>query len=202
LDWRYGVLVFILAVIPKTDMIMMHLLRAEAPGPVIGKLVAKMRLSARILYGIYVLLTVILIIFLVAGKMPFFDSVVTSFATAGTGGFGIKNNSIAFYDSAYIDIVLSIFMILFGVNFNIYYLMLLKNFKRAFKNDELRWYLSIIIISVVAVAINIYSIYPNIMESLRHSFFQVSSIITTTGLQLQILTNGLCFLKLQYFCLW
>lgn len=176
-----GVLVFILAVIPKTDMSMMHLLRAEAPGPVIGKLVAKMRLSARILYGIYVLLTVILIIFLVAGKMPFFDSVVTSFATAGTGGFGIKNNSIAFYDSAYIDIVLSIFMILFGVNFNIYYLMLLKNFKRAFKNDELRWYLSIIIISVVAVAINIYSIYPNIMESLRHSFFQVSSIITTTG---------------------
>ena len=189
LSWRsfthwiggMGVLVFILAVIPKTDMSMMHLLRAEAPGPVIGKLVAKMRLSARILYGIYILMTILLIIFLVAGRMPFFDSIVTSFATAGTGGFGIKNNSIAFYNSAYIDIVLSVFMILFGVNFNIYYLILLKNFKRAFSNEELKWYLGIIAIACITMAINISSLYPNFLESLRYSFFQVSSIITTTG---------------------
>ena len=176
-----GVLVFLLAVIPKTDMSMMHLLRAEAPGPVVGKLVAKMRLSARILYGIYILLTLFLIIFLVAGKMPFFDSVVTSFATAGTGGFAIKNSSIAYYNSAYVEIVISIFMILFGVNFNIYYMLILRNFKRAYKNEELKWYIGIIVITTIVVMINIYSMYSNVSEALRLSFFQVSSIITTTG---------------------
>lgn len=176
-----GVLVFLLAILPQTDSHSVHLMRAEMPGHQVGKLVSKVKHTVRILYGIYIILTLILIVLLILGKMPVFDSIVNAFATAGTGGFGIKNNSIAYYDSAYIDIVLGIFMILFGVNFNLYYLILTSHVANALKSEELRWYLAIIGTAVIAIAINIYSIYQNVWQSLRYSFFQISSIITTTG---------------------
>ncbi len=176
-----GVLVFLLAILPKTNLSMIHLLKAESPGPVVGKLVSKIRLSARILYGIYVLLTLSLIFFLLIGKMPFFDSVVNAFSTAGTGGFAIKNSSIAYYNSAYIEVVIGFFMILFGVNFNIYYLLLLGSFKKVLKNPELKWYLGIIFVSTALIAFNIRGMFVSNQEALRASFFQVSSIITTTG---------------------
>ncbi len=176
-----GVLVFMLAILPQSDFHSVHLMRAEVPGPQVGKLVSKLKFNVRILYGIYIVITLIEILLLLIGGMPAFDSVVTSFATAGTGGFAIKNISIAFYDSLYIDIVIGVFMILFGINFNIFYLIIAGSLIQALKSEELRYYLSIIAISVILIAINITQFYSGFAESLRYSFFQVSSIITTTG---------------------
>ena len=176
-----GVLVFLLAVLPKTEMSMMHILKAESPGPKVGKLVSKTRSSARILYGIYMTMTVILIVLLLLGGMPLFDSVVNAFATAGTGGFGILNTSIAGYNSLYCEIVIGVFMLLFGINFNLFYLVIIGQFGRALKSEELRTYLAIIISAILLIAWDISSIYESFGESLRYSFFQVSSIITTTG---------------------
>ncbi|MBE6618289.1 MAG: TrkH family potassium uptake protein [Ruminococcaceae bacterium] len=174
-----GVLVFVLAIIPMSDS--MHLMKAEVPGPVVGKLVPKMRQTARILYAVYTVMTLVLIVFLCAGKMPLFEAICHSFGTAGTGGFSVRTEGIGYYNSAYIDVVLSIFMILFGINFNLFYLILIKRTREALRSEELRCYLLVVGAATFAVALNIYSIYQNAGISLRHAFFQVSSIITTTG---------------------
>ena len=176
-----GVLVFVLAIIPLAGSRSMHLMRAESPGPSVGKLVPKIKSTAMILYGIYIGITFVEIILLVCGGMPLFDSVVTTFGTVGTGGFGIKNNSIAYYNSAYIDGVVTVFMILCGINFNIFYLLLLREFGRAFRSEELRWYLGIIACSILLVTLNILPIYQNFLTAFRYAAFQVGSIITTTG---------------------
>ena len=177
-----GVLVFVLAILPSTDAKTLYVMRAEVPGPTCDKLVAKVRRTALILYAIYLVMTVILILLLLLGGMPLFDSILHAFGTAGTGGFGIKANSVEFYQSAYLDAVIGIFMILFGTNFNLYYFLLLGNFSKVFKSEELRWYLGIIAAAVGLITVNILPLYGNNpLKSFRYAFFQVSSIITTTG---------------------
>ncbi len=176
-----GVLVFLLAILPQTEMGSMHILRAEAPGPTVGKLVFKMALTARILYGIYIAMTLIETVLLLCGGMPLYDSVLHALGTAGTGGFSCKNASIGAYNSLYIEMVVAVFMLLFGVNFNLFYLMLLRQFRRAFKNEELLCYLGIVAASIALITWNLRSVYGTVGEALRYSFFQVSSIISTTG---------------------
>ncbi|MBO7185139.1 MAG: TrkH family potassium uptake protein [Oscillospiraceae bacterium] len=176
-----GVLVFLLAFTSeKGSGFTMHLLRAESPGPNVGKLVPKMRSTATILYLIYIALTVINIIFLLCGGMHLFEAVCHAFGTAGTGGFGIKNDSLAGY-SPYLQNVTTVFMLLFGINFNCYYLLLLRQFKNVFKDEELRLYVGIVMASILAIAVNIHGLYDSWRETVRHSAFQVASIITTTG---------------------
>ena len=178
-----GVLVFLLAITPgsgKGAGFTMHLLRAESPGPDVGKLVPKMKQTAMILYIIYIVMTVINVIFLLAGGMSFLDALCTAFGTAGTGGFGIRNDSIASY-SPYLQNVCTVFMFLFGVNFSCYYLLLLRQFKSVFKDEELRLYFGIAFVCIVAIVLNIYPLYDSLGETIRHAAFQVSSIMTTTG---------------------
>ena len=178
-----GVLVFLLAIAPSGEKgtgFTMHLLRAESPGPSVGKLVPKMRTTAAILYVIYIALTIINIIFLLLGDMPLFEAVCTALGTAGTGGFGIKNDSMASY-SPYLQNVTTVFMILFGVNFSCYYLILMKQFKNVFKDEELRTYFGIILISICLIVWNLNGFYESFGETLRHAAFQVGSNITTTG---------------------
>ena len=176
-----GVLVFLLAFTgPKGQGFTMHLLRAESPGPSVGKLVPKMRDTASILYIIYVVLTVLDMIFLLLGGMSLFESVCTAFGTAGTGGFGVKNDSLASY-SPYLQNVTTIFMILFGVNFSCYYLLLLRRFSNVFKDEELRLYFGIILAPIVLLVWNLNGFYDTFEETLRHAAFQVGAIITTTG---------------------
>lgn len=176
-----GVLVFLLAFTgSKGQGFTMHLLRAESPGPNVGKLVPKMRKTAGILYLIYIGLTVLDILFLVAGGMPLFEAVCTAFGTAGTGGFGVKNDSLAGY-SPYLQNVTTVFMALFGVNFSCYYLLLIRQWKSVALDEELRTYIGIILASVALIAWNIRGLYGSFGETLRHAAFQVSSIITTTG---------------------
>jgi trk system potassium uptake protein TrkH len=158
----------------------MHLLRAESPGPDVGKLVPKMRNTATILYLLYIVLTVLNIIFLLVGGMPLFDALCTAFGTAGTGGFGIRNDSIASY-SPYIQNVTTVFMALFGINFSCYYLLLLGQFKSVFKDEELRLYIGIILVAIALIVWNLQGVYGTLEETIRHAAFQVSSIITTTG---------------------
>lgn len=176
-----GILVFVIAIMPKTESHSMHVMRAEVPGPTVGKLVSKLRATARILYGIYCVLTAIQIIMLYAGGMPLFDSIVNSFATAGTGGFSILSNSIEGYHSVYSEMVIAVFMLIFGVNFNLYYMVLIKQGRHAIKNEELRWYIGIVAAAVIVIALSLISDGTGAAEAFRHSFFQVSSVITTTG---------------------
>ena len=176
-----GVLVFVLAVLPKSDAQTLYIMKAKVPGPTCGKLVARVRHTAMILYGIYLAMTVILVILLLIGGMPLFDSVLHAFGTAGTGGFGIKATSIGYYNSVYFDYVIGIFMMLFGINFNLYYYLLLGDVVSVFKSEELRWYLGIIVAATLLIALNILPIYGGFGTSVRYAFFQVSSIITTTG---------------------
>ncbi len=176
-----GILVFVIAIMPKTENSSMHIMRAEVPGPTVGKLVSKLGASARILYGIYCGLSAIQVILLLAGGMPVFDSIVNTFATAGTGGFGILNNSIEGYNSLYAEMVIAVFMLIFGINFNLYYLFLIRRFKQAFKSEELRWYFGIIVGSVLIISLSLITSRHTVGESFRYSFFQVASIITTTG---------------------
>ena len=176
-----GVLVLALAILPKNSNQALHIMKAEVPGPTFGKLVAKMSYNSRILYMIYIAMTIVFIVLLRLGGMPWFDSALHAFGAAGTGGFGIKNNSVAFYDSAYIDYVLGIAMLLCGMNFNLFYALLLKNFKQVWTNEELRFYLGIVFGSVVLIAFNIRDMYESIPRMIRDIFFTVSSIITTTG---------------------
>lgn len=178
-----GVLVFLLAITPGDGHgggFTMHLLRAESPGPEVGKLVPRMRKTASILYLIYIGLTVLNVGFLLLGKMPVFDAVCTAFGTAGTGGFGVRNDSIAGY-SPYIQNVCTVFMLLFGVNFSCYFLILTGNWKSVLKDEELRLYLGIALGAVLLIAGNIRGLYDSLGETFRHAAFQVSSIMTTTG---------------------
>lgn len=175
-----GILVLVMAIMPAQSGRAMHVLRAEMPGPVASKLVPKARDTAKILYLIYLGITVAEVIFLLFGGMNFFESVVHAFGTAGTGGFGIKADGLASY-SPYIQWVIAIFMLLFGVNFNIYYLILIGRVKSVVKSEELWVYLGITAAAVIAITINIYSICDGFSTALRDSFFQVTSIITTTG---------------------
>lgn len=175
-----GVLVFLLAIVPLSGGSHINLMRAESPGPSVGKLVPKVKYTAQILYLIYLGLTIIQFFFLIAGKMNAFDAITTAMGTAGTGGFGIKNDSIAGY-SPYIQWVTTIFMILFGVNFNAYYLILYRKFKNAFKMEEVRFYFLIIFASTGIIFFNILRMSPNASTALRDAAFQVASIITTTG---------------------
>lgn len=175
-----GVLVFLLCLLPLTGGYHMSLMKAESPGPSVSKLVPKVRSTAKILYGIYFALTLLEIVFLLLGDMPLFDTLCTAFGTAGTGGFGIKNSSIGGY-STYIQVVVTIFMILFGINFSIYYLILSKKLIQALKIEELRYYLGIILVSILVIAFNIKDLFGSIWQALQQSAFQVASIITTTG---------------------
>lgn len=178
-----GILVFMLAVIPlsgKNEGFTLHLMRAESPGPSVGKIVPKMRETAKILYIIYIGLTIVCILFLVAGRMPLFDALCTAFGTAGTGGFGIKSDSMAGY-SNYIQTVCTVFMALFGVNFSCYYLLLKKDWKSVLKDEELRLYVIIILLSSVAIALNILPQSDSLYDAWHHAAFTVTSIITTTG---------------------
>jgi len=175
-----GVLVFIMAIFPQESGRTIHIMRAEMPGPIVGKLVPKIRETAKILYLIYIVMTAVQIILLLAGGMSLFESLIHAFGTAGTGGFGIKSDSIGGYNS-YLQWVITVFMILFGINFNLYYLVLIKRFKLAVKSVELWVYFGIVIVSGLLISANIYSMYGNISDAVRYAFFQVSSIITTTG---------------------
>lgn len=175
-----GVLVFLLAVVPLSGGSNMNLMKAESPGPSVGKLVPKVRATAGILYKIYLALTLLQIVLLLFGNMPVFDAIVTSFGTAGTGGFGIKNDSIASY-SPYIQWVVTIFMFLFGVNFNFYYLILFRQLQKAFSMEEVKYYFFIVIGAIAIIFADILPLYETVGESLRHAAFQVSTIITTTG---------------------
>ena len=176
-----GVLVFLLAFTGENGKgFTMHLLRAESPGPSVGKLVPKMRKTASILYLLYIALTVIDVIFLLMGDMPLFDAVCTAFGTAGTGGFGIKNDSLAGY-SPYLQNVTTVFMALFGINFSCYYLLLLGHVRSVFKDEELRLYLSIVFGAIILIVLNLRGFYDTLEETIRHAAFTVSSIITTTG---------------------
>lgn len=176
-----GVLVFVMAVLPMTDGHGMHLLRAEMPGPSVGKLVSRMSDTAKILYGIYLVMTLIEIVLLVLGGMPLFDSCIHAFGSAGTGGFSSKNLSVGAYDNPYFDVVIGIFMLLFGVNFNLYYFLLIRRFRDVFRSEELWAYIGIVAAAVLAIAADIVHLYGSFVHSLRYSFFQVASIITTTG---------------------
>ena len=176
-----GVLVFVMAILPMSDGHSMHILRAEMPGPTAGKLVSRMSDTAKILYSIYLAMTVVMIALLLLGGMDLFDACVHAFGTAGTGGFSSRNLSIGAYNSAYIDIVTGVGMLAFGVNFNLYFFLLAGRFRDVLKSEELWAYLGIVGFSTVTIAANILHIYGSVGTSLRHAFFQVSSIITTTG---------------------
>ncbi len=176
-----GVLVFMFAVMPRSKTYSMHLMRAEVPGPSVGKLVSKMSINARILYAIYLGLTVLEMIFLLAGGLSFYDAITHAFTTGGTGGFSSYNASIAHFDSTYIEGVITVFMILFGVNFNMFYLLLIGRVRDIFKNEELRWYFGIIAVSIAIITINISSMYGSLSEAFRDSAFHVASLMSTTG---------------------
>ncbi len=175
-----GVLVLIMAIVPNVSDRSIHIMRAEMPGPVVDKLLPRAKDTAKILYLIYIALTGLQIVLLILGKMPLFDSAIHAFGTAGTGGFGIKADSIASYNP-YLQWVITIFMLIFGVNFNIYFLILMRKFKSVFKSTELKTYILLILSAITIVFINILPLYSNTGEALRNSAFQVASITTTTG---------------------
>ena len=176
-----GVLVFVMAILPMSDGHTMHILRAEMPGLTAGKLVSRMSDTAKILYGIYFVMTAVMILLLVLGGMDLFDACIHAFGTAGTGGFSSRNASVGAYNSAYIDIVTGIGMLAFGVNFNLYFFLLVRRFREVLRSEELWVYLGIVAASTAAIAANILSLYDSVGTALRHTFFQVSSVITTTG---------------------
>ena len=176
-----GVLVFAMAVLPMTDGRAMHLMRAEVPGPTVGKISSKLSDSAKILYAIYFAMTLAEVILLCAGGMPLFDSLIHSFGSAGTGGFSSKALSVGAYNNPYFEIVIGVFMLLFGINFNLYYFLLLRRFRDAFCSEEMLTYLGIVAFSTVTITLNILHLYDGVGTALRTAFFQVSSIITTTG---------------------
>lgn len=186
-----GVLVFILAVLPSAGAGLMYVFRAESPGPSAGKLVGKMRYTARILYGIYVVLTLLETVLLLFGGMSFYDALLHSFSTAGTGGFGVHDGSIAYYNNVYFEMVIAAFMFLFGINFNIFYLILTGNILKALKSEELLVYVGMILTASIVIALNILGITMNILgrvetvgnfwQAMRYSFFQVNTVSSTTG---------------------
>ena len=176
-----GVLVFVMAVLPMADGRGIHLMRAEVPGPSVGKLSSKLSDTAKTLYAMYLVLTALEVVFLIAGGMPLFDALVNAFGTAGTGGFSHLNRSIGQYGNPYYEIVIGIFLLLFGINFNLYYFLLMRRFREVFRSEELLTYLSIVALATVGIAFNIRSICASLPEAFRQSFFQVATIITTAG---------------------
>lgn len=200
-----GVLVFLLALVPisgRNDGFTMHLLRAESPGPDVGKLVPRMKQTATILYGMYILLTVLDFIFLIIGGMPVFDAVCIAVGTAGTGGFGVLNSSIGGY-SPYIQVVCTVFMFLFGVNFTCYYLLFCGKIKNVLKDEELRWYLGTALFAIVSITVTllIAKQYDTFGETLRHSAFQVGSLLSSTGFATTDFDQWPAFAKAILFCL-
>lgn len=180
-----GILVFVLAILPATNAGVMHVFRTESPGPSVGKLVSKLSFTARILYAIYFVMTVVEMIFLLCGGLPLYDSILLSFTTAGTGGFSITSDSAMIYNT-YTQIVLAVFMFLFAINFNFYYLILIGSVGKAFKSEEVRVYFITIALATLVIAINLTVAASNMFstfgDALKHSFFQVTSISSTTGL--------------------
>ncbi len=175
-----GILVFIMAIFPSESGRDIHIMRAEMPGPIVGKIVPKLRDTAKLLYIIYIVMTAVMVVMLLCGDMNLFDSLLHSFGTAGTGGFGIKSDGLGGY-SSYSQWVITVFMLLFGINFNLYYLILIRRAKVALKSGELWCYIGIVAVSVGAICINLSGFYGTFSEALRHSAFQVAAIITTTG---------------------
>lgn len=176
-----GVLVFVMVLTNLDKQSSIHLMRAEVPGPEKDKLVPKSRTTAQILYGMYFILTAIQVVLLLLGGMNLFDSLIHAFGTAGTGGFSNYADSVGHFDSAYLDGVITVFMVLFGINFNLYFLLAIREFKPVFKNEELRAYLLIIAGSITMITVNIYPLYGSVTKAFRYAAFQVASIITTTG---------------------
>lgn len=176
-----GVLVFMLAILPNANGQSIHLLRAESPGPLVSKIMPKMRHSAGVLYLIYLAMTLVEIVLLLAGGMPLFDSLCASFSTAGTGGFSIWNNSMNYYDSYYSQMVIAIFMALFGINFNVFFFLLICRPMTAIRSSEFRWYIAILLGATAIVTFNTLSLYASTYDAFHHAFFTVSSIMTTTG---------------------
>lgn len=183
-----GVLVFIMAIVPSVSGRNIHIMRAEMPGPIVGKLVPRLRDTAKILYLIYLCMTVLEVVLLLCGGMNLFESLIHAFGTAGTGGFGSRNASIGAY-SPYIQWVITVFMLLFGVNFNIYYLILIRRFRPAFKSGELWTYFCTVLIAIVIICFNVFPQYQNVSDTVRNSAFEVSSIITTTGFGITNINN-------------
>lgn len=178
-----GVLVFVTAVIPNMSDRSIHIIKAEMPGPIVGKLVPRVKDTSRMLYLIYIVMTLVQIVFLLCGGVNLFDSAVLSFGTAGTGGFSMKSDSVASF-SPYVQWVITVFMLMFGINFNLYYLCIIRRFRSALKSEELWVYLAVVLTATVIIAFNIHTSMPEtstLSETVRHSAFQVSSIITTTG---------------------
>ena len=198
-----GILVFLLAVVPVSEQkggFTMHLLRAESPGPNVGKLVPRMKQTAIILYVIYILLTVVDFIFLLFGKMPVFDAMCTALSTAGTGGFGIKNDGFASF-SPYIQNVTTVFMLIFGVNFSCYYLLLLRQVKSVIRDEELRTYIGMIVVATMLIVLNLRGYYETLGETIRHAAFQVGTVMSTTGFASTDFDKWPTFSKTVMLCL-
>ncbi len=176
-----GVLVFVLAILPLSNEHSMHMMRAEVPGPSVGKLVPHVKKTARILYVIYLVLTIVQVIFLLFGGLSLYDAVLHAFATAGTGGFSTYSSSIGYYDSAYVEMVCAVFMFIFATNFNLYFFVLIGKPMQALKNEEFRWYGLIVLGTTLLIALGIAERYGSMLTALRHAFFNVSSVISTTG---------------------
>lgn len=176
-----GILVLVLAVSSSADVRTMHMMRAECAGPKVGRIVSKSSFSARILYGIYISLTVAEIIMLLFGGVSLYDAVLHACSSAGTGGFSNYASSIGHFDSVYVEMVVAVFILLFGVNFNLYYFLIIKKFSQVYKDEELRVYFSTVLIATVLITINVYSFYGSFGETIRHTFFMVSSTITSAG---------------------
>ena len=190
-----GVLVFLMAVMPMSGERSMHIMRAEVPGPTVGKLVPRARETARILYIIYTGLTVAETIFLMFGGMSFYEALLHAFASAGTGGFSTRADSIAAFDSAYIEGVIGVFLILFGTNFNLFYLILIGRWKDALKSEELHWYWAILAVSIAAITVGICPIYGGLRTAFRHAFFNVATISSTTGFGTEDFTKWPSFVQ-------
>ena len=176
-----GVLVFVLALLPSSTSGVMHVFRAESPGPSASKFVGKIKYTARVLYGIYILLTLIETLLLSFSGIGFYDSLMTALSTAGTGGFSLYNESIAYYGSAYIEMVVACFMLIFSINFNVYYLILIGGLRKAIKSEELRIFIIMLTIATLVIALNIMNSVGGFMVGLRYAFFQVTAISSTTG---------------------
>jgi len=177
-----GVLVLTLAILPRAGATTFQIMKAESPGPNPDKLVPRMAQTAQILYSIYLGMTVVLIVLLIIAGMPVYDSLVHAFGAAGTGGFSSRNLSVGAYNNIFAEVIITVFMFLFGVNFTLYYYALKGNIKSLFKDEEFRFYAGIVIISIILITVNLTGpVYGSIGESLRHASFQVSSVITTTG---------------------
>ncbi len=176
-----GILMFVIAIMSSNDSRTMHMMRAECAGPKVGRLVSKSGSSARILYAIYIGLTVLEVVLLLFGGLSFYDALIHAFSSAGTGGFSIYGDSIAHYNSIYVEMVIATFILLFGVNFNLYYFLLIRRFSTVFKNEELRTYLCIVAGATLLITVNTMEVYGGFLEALRYSFFMTASTITSTG---------------------